>query len=55
LFAVYPDSIPQEDLALEAGYSPKSGLVGQALADLRKRELITGSAAAITASEELFQ
>jgi hypothetical protein len=52
---VYPDSLSKAEIAAQVGYSETSGAFGQSLANLRKRDLIEGGAAAYTASAELFQ
>lgn len=54
LIEAYPESLSKAELAESAGYSPKSGGNDQILADLRRRDLITGTAAALRVSDDLF-
>jgi uncharacterized protein len=50
----YPDTLTRDEVAGRAGYSVDSRHVDNTLAQLRSRDLITGSGKAIKASEDLF-
>lgn len=50
----YPGTLTRDEVAERAGYSPQSRHVDNTLAQLRSRDLITGSGKAICASENLF-
>jgi hypothetical protein len=50
----YPDTLTRDEVAEKASYSPQSRHVDNTLAQLRSRDLITGSGRAIRASEDLF-
>jgi hypothetical protein len=51
----YPNALTAEDLGERAGMSAGSGTFGTYLGKLRTLELVTGSRAALRASEELFE
>lgn len=55
LFDIYPKTIPRDELAAHAGYSPTSGHVDNVLGRLRTLALAEGRNHAIKASDRLFE
>lgn len=55
LIDAYPSTLSKAEIAERVGYRVTSGAFGQALANLRKLDIITGGSAAYSASEDLFQ
>lgn len=55
LFEVMPEPMSKAEVSDKCGYSPTSGGFGQALANLRKLELIVGGASALELSPEIFE
>ena len=55
LIDVYPNTLSKREIAEQVGYSETSGAFGQALANLKKLDIISGGSAAFLASDALFQ